>query len=106
MKIVVCINHVPDTETKIKIAPDNVTIDKTGVNYMLSPYDEFAVEEALRMRDKFKGDVIAVSVGTDAHKDTLRAASPTPARPAWLAARPRPGCALCGVPRSGGPAGE
>lgn len=74
MKIVVCINHVPDTETKIKIAPDNVTIDRTGVNYMLSPYDEFAVEEALRMRDKFKGEVIAVSVGTDAHKDTLRKA--------------------------------
>ena len=45
MKVVVCVNHVPDTETKIKVAPDNVNIDKTGVNFMMSPYDEIAVEE-------------------------------------------------------------
>ncbi len=74
MKVVVCVNHVPDTETKIKVAPDNVTIDKTGVNYMMSPYDEIAVEEALRMRDKFKGEVIAVSLGGEQNKETLRKA--------------------------------
>jgi electron transfer flavoprotein beta subunit len=74
MKVVVCVNHVPDTETKIKVGADGVSIDRTGVNYMLSPYDEFAVEEALRMRDKFKGEVIAVSVGPDQHKETLRKA--------------------------------
>ena len=74
MKIAVCVNHVPDTETKIKIAPDNVNIDRAGVNFMLSPYDEFAVEEALRLRDRFKGEVTAVSLGGDAHKDTLRKA--------------------------------
>ncbi len=74
MKVVVCVNHVPDTETKIKVAPDNVTIDKTGVNYMMSPYDEIAVEEGLRMRDKFKGEVIAVSLGGEQNKETLRKA--------------------------------
>jgi len=74
MKVVVCVNHVPDTETKIKVGADGVSIDRTGVNYMLSPYDEFAVEEALRMRDKFKGEVIAVSLGPDQHKETLRKA--------------------------------
>jgi electron transfer flavoprotein beta subunit len=74
MKVVVCVNHVPDTESKIKIGPDGVSIDRTGVNYMLSPYDEFAVEEALRLRDKFKGEVIAVSLGPDQHKETLRKA--------------------------------
>jgi len=74
MKVVVCVNHVPDTETKIKVGPDGVSIDRTGVNYMLSPYDEFAVEEALRLRDKFKGEVIAVSLGPDQHKETLRKA--------------------------------
>ena len=74
MKVVVCVNHVPDTETKIKVAADSTTIDRAGVNYMLSPYDEFAVEEALRIRDKFKGEVIALSLGTDAHKETLRKA--------------------------------
>jgi electron transfer flavoprotein beta subunit len=74
MNIIVCINHVPDTETKIKVAPDNLSIDKTGVNYMLSPYDEIAVEEGLRIRDKFKGEVVAISLGSDPHKETLRKA--------------------------------
>ena len=74
MNVVVCINHVPDTETKIKVAADNVAIDKAGVNFMLSPYDEFAIEEGLRIRDKFKGEVIAISLGSDVHKETLRKA--------------------------------
>lgn len=72
MNIVVCVNHVPDTETRIKVGPDNRSIDKTGVNHMLSPYDEVAVEEGLRLRDKFKGEVVAISLGSDAHKETLR----------------------------------
>lgn len=72
MNIVVCVNHVPDTETKIKVGADGITIDKTGINYMLSPYDEFAIEEGLRLREKFKGEVVAISLGTDAHKETLR----------------------------------
>jgi len=72
MKIAVCVNHVPDTETRIKVGPDDLSIDRTGVNYMLSPYDEVAVEEALRIREKFKGEVIVISLGGDAHKDTLR----------------------------------
>lgn len=74
MKVAVCINHVPDTETKIKVGPDNLSIDKAGVNFMLSPYDEIAVEEGLRIRDKFKGDVTAISLGGDVHKETLRKA--------------------------------
>lgn len=74
MKVVVCVNHVPDTETKIKIGPDGVSMDRTGVNFMLSPYDEFAVEEALRLRDKFKGEVVAISLGPEQHKETLRKA--------------------------------
>jgi electron transfer flavoprotein beta subunit len=74
MKVVVCVNHVPDTETKIKVAPDNLSIDKTGVNYMMSPYDEIAVEEGLRIRDKLKGEVIAVSLGGEQNKETLRKA--------------------------------
>lgn len=74
MNIIVCINHVPDTETKIKVAPDGMVIDKTGINHMLSPYDEFAIEEGLRIRDKFKGEVVAISLGGDTHKETLRKA--------------------------------
>ena len=74
MNIVVCINHVPDTETKIKVASDNLTIERTGVNFMLSPYDEIAIEEGLRIRERFKGEVVAISLGGDANKETLRKA--------------------------------
>ncbi len=72
MKIVVCVNHVPDTETKVKIGADGKSIDRTGVNFMLSPYDEFAIEAALQLKEKFGGETIALSLGTDAHKETLR----------------------------------
>ncbi len=74
MKVVVCVNHVPDTETKIKIGGDNKSIDKTGVNFMLSPYDEIAVEQALRLKEKFAGEVTVMSLGGDSHKETLRKA--------------------------------
>ena len=72
MKVVVCINHVPDTETKVKVGSDGLSIDRAGVNYMMSPYDEIAVEEGLRIRDKFKGDLTVISLGPDAHRETLR----------------------------------
>jgi electron transfer flavoprotein beta subunit len=74
MNIIVCVNHVPDTETKVKVGSDGKSIDKTGVNWMLSPYDEFAIEEALKTREKFGGTVTAVSLGGDPHKETLRKA--------------------------------
>lgn len=74
MKIVVCVNHVPDTETKVKIASNGVSIDPAGVNYMLSPYDEFAIESALKLKEQFTGETIVMSLGGDAHKETLRKA--------------------------------
>jgi electron transfer flavoprotein beta subunit len=74
MNIAVCVNHVPDTETKIKVGADNLTIDPAGVNYMLSPYDEIAVEQGLLLREKFGGEVVALSIGGDQHKETLRKA--------------------------------
>lgn len=74
MKLAVCINHVPDTETKVKIGPDGKSIERAGVNFVLNPYDEFAIEECLRLREKKGGEIVAVSLGTDAHKDTLRKA--------------------------------
>ena len=74
MKIAVCVNHVPDSETRVKIDAGGLSIDRTGINYMMSPYDEVAVEEALQMRDKFKGEVTVLSLGSDKHKETLRKA--------------------------------
>jgi electron transfer flavoprotein beta subunit len=74
MKILVFVNHVPDTEVKVKVGSDGKSIDPTGVNYMLNPYDEFAVEEGLKFREKFTGEVVVVSLGVDQNKDTLRKA--------------------------------
>jgi electron transfer flavoprotein beta subunit len=74
MKLAVCINHVPDTAAKIIVGSDGKTIDKSGVTYVISPYDEFAIEECLRLREKNGGDVTVVSLGGDTHKETLRKA--------------------------------
>jgi len=74
MKLAVCINHVPDTAARINIAPGGKTIDTTGVTFVLNPYDEFAIEECLRLKEKNTGEVIAVSLGGDTHKETLRKA--------------------------------
>ena len=53
MKIFVCIKQVPDTETKIRLNADNSNIDPAGVKWVMNPYDEFAVEEALKLHQEF-----------------------------------------------------
>ena len=52
MNIVVCVKRVPDTETKIRIGGDGTKIDPAGVEFIISPFDEFAVEEAIRIKEK------------------------------------------------------
>ncbi|KYG60810.1 electron transfer flavoprotein subunit beta [Bdellovibrio bacteriovorus] len=65
MKIFVCIKQVPDTETKIKITPDQNGIDTAGIKWVLNPYDEYAVEEAVKLRDANAGSQVWVlSVGS------------------------------------------
>lgn len=60
MKIFVCVKQVPDTETKIKIAADQAGIDSAGIKWVMNPYDEFAVEEAVKMRDANAGSQVWV----------------------------------------------
>ena len=76
MKIAVCVSHVPDTATKVKISENGTNIDPNGVTYIINPYDEFAVEEALKTKEKFGGDseVFVLSVGSDSSKETIRKA--------------------------------
>ncbi|HWP37195.1 MAG TPA: electron transfer flavoprotein subunit beta/FixA family protein [Gemmatimonadales bacterium] len=75
LKIAVCIKRVPDTETRIKPAADGKSIDEAGVKFVLNPYDEFAVEEALRRRDGAGGgEVVVLSLGSDAAQETIRTA--------------------------------
>lgn len=72
MKIVVCVNHVPDTATRINISSDQKTIDSNGVTYIINPYDEYAIEEALKTKEVIGGEVVAISLGKEANKETLR----------------------------------
>jgi electron transfer flavoprotein beta subunit len=74
MKIAVCISHVPDTTTKVIIGADGKKIDEKGVTYIINPYDEYAVEEGLRLKEKAGGEVIAISLGSDSSKETIRKA--------------------------------
>jgi electron transfer flavoprotein beta subunit len=64
MDIVVCIKRVPTTDTVIKVGADGKSIDTTGVQYELNAYDEFALEQALRIREQLgKGTVTVVTLG-------------------------------------------
>ncbi len=64
MKIFVCIKQVPDTETKIKIAADNSSIDSAAFKWVMNPYDEYAVEEAVKTKEANAGaQVLAVTLG-------------------------------------------
>ncbi len=73
MKIAVCVKQVPDTETKVVISADGKAIDPGDVKYILNPYDEFAVEEALRIRETQEGgEIILLCVGPVAAQSTIR----------------------------------
>lgn len=74
MRIAVCVSYVPDTATKIKISSDGKSIDNEGVTYVINPYDEIAVEEALRIKEKWGAETYAVSVGKDDSKEAIRKA--------------------------------
>jgi electron transfer flavoprotein beta subunit len=65
MNIYVCVKQVPDTETKIRIKSDNSGIETNDIKWVMNPYDEFAVEEALKLRDKLAdgSTVTALTLG-------------------------------------------
>ena len=74
MKIAVCVSHVPDTASKIKIGGDNKSIDPSDVTYIINPYDEIAIEEALKTKEKLGCEVVVISLGGDSNKDSIRKA--------------------------------
>ena len=71
MHFVVCVKQVPDT-TEIKIDPEKNTLIREGVESMINPFDMYAVEEALRLREKLGGKVTAFSMGPPQAEDALR----------------------------------
>lgn len=76
MKIVALIKNVPDTEAKIKINADGSDIETQGVKFVMNPYDEYGVEQALLIKEALKDDttVTVVSLGPDRVVESLRTA--------------------------------
>ena len=74
MDVIVCVKRVPDTETRIRIGDGGTAIDPAGVKFIMSPYDEFAVEAALRTKESAgAGEVTLVTLGDASSQETLRA---------------------------------
>ncbi len=72
MKILVMVKQVPDTATKIQIKADGSGIIEDGIKWVINPYDEFAIEESLRIREKFGGEVVIVAVGPTRVEEAVR----------------------------------
>lgn len=73
MNIVVCIKQTFDTEAKIVLNSQG-QIDPNGVNLIINPYDEYALEEGIRIKEKFGGEVTVVTMGTSRAQEALRTA--------------------------------
>lgn len=73
MHIVVCIKQVPDS-AQIRVHPVTNTIMRQGVPTIINPYDLFALEQALRLRDEHKGEVTVLTMGPPMAEDSLRKA--------------------------------
>lgn len=71
MKIVVCLKQVPDMESKFKIIDDN-KIDESQIAFKINDFDNYAVEAALQLREKFGGEVIIISAGPDRAAKDIR----------------------------------
>jgi electron transfer flavoprotein beta subunit len=73
VKILVTVKRVPDPETVIKIGPDGTGITTDNVKWVINPFDEIAIEEALRIKEKVSGtEVVLVSIGQKTAQEQLR----------------------------------
>src|SRR5881409_230726 len=75
MRIAVCIKRVVDSEARVKIGADGKSLDEAGVKFILNPYDEFAVEEALQRKEKAgAGEAVVIALGPPQAQETIRTA--------------------------------
>jgi electron transfer flavoprotein beta subunit len=72
VKIIVCVKQVPDTTTRIRVAEGGTSIVDSDVSWIVAPYDEFAIEEALKIKEAKGGEVVLVSLGPDRAQTALR----------------------------------
>ncbi len=64
MKILICLSNVPDTTTKVKFSADNSAFDKSGVQWIINPWDEFALTRALELKETTGGAIESITVVT------------------------------------------
>jgi electron transfer flavoprotein beta subunit len=74
VKILVTVKRVPDPEAKIKIDGEGKGIITQGLKFVINPFDEIAVEEALKIKEKFKGEVVVASIGQKTSTEQIRTA--------------------------------
>jgi electron transfer flavoprotein beta subunit len=74
LEIVVCVKQVVDTEAEKKLLPPEWRLDRESVENVLNPYDEYAVEEAVRLKEAHGGEVTVLCVGPEAAQDAVRKA--------------------------------
>ncbi|HDI01088.1 MAG TPA: electron transfer flavoprotein beta subunit/FixA family protein [Candidatus Bathyarchaeota archaeon] len=73
MDIIVCVKHVPDTtEAEVRIRPDKKDIEKEGLPLKINEWDEYAAEEAILIKERLGGTVVAITVGPPEAEATLR----------------------------------
>ncbi|AKP49709.1 electron transfer flavoprotein subunit beta/FixA family protein [Cyclobacterium amurskyense] len=74
MKILVCITHVPDTTSKIQFTDNNTQLDKSGVQFIIGPYDDYALARAVELKAESNGSITVLNVGEAETEPTLRKA--------------------------------
>ncbi|MBL7852374.1 MAG: electron transfer flavoprotein subunit beta/FixA family protein [Cyclobacteriaceae bacterium] len=74
MKILVCITHVPDTTSRISFVDNNTKFDATGVQYIIGPYDDYALARAVELKETLGATVTVLNVGLAESDPTLRKA--------------------------------
>lgn len=74
MKILVCISHVPDTTSKINFVDNNTKFDNTGVQFIIGPYDDYALARAIELKEAMGATVTVINVGLAETEPTIRKA--------------------------------
>lgn len=74
MKILVCITHVPDTTSKIAFTDNDTQFDKSGVQYIIGPYDDYALARAVELKEQLGGSITVLNVGEAETEPTIRKA--------------------------------
>lgn len=74
MKILVCITHVPDTTSRISFTEDGTKFDKNGVQFIIGPYDDYALARAVELKEQLGGSITVLNVGEAETEPTIRKA--------------------------------